>query len=179
MLTFALVSLLAATPKVGEVAPDFTVSSVDGVELKLSAMVEKGAVVLAFFPKAFTPGCTAELKAYVTQYDTIRAAGGDVIVASTDDIITAKKFRDSLKAPYHFVGDFKQELVKAYDVKAFILPIARRITFVIGKDRKVLAVQEGDDAIDASRATAACNAHAQKAVQLVTQDGGAAVTPVP
>lgn len=46
----------AAAPAVGDVAPDFTVKDVDGVELSLSKLTEQGPVVLAFFPKAFTPG---------------------------------------------------------------------------------------------------------------------------
>ena len=56
MLPLLLTSLLAAQPAVGDVAPDFTVKDVDGVELTLSSLVERGPVVLAFFPKAFTPG---------------------------------------------------------------------------------------------------------------------------
>ena len=48
--------LTAASPAVGEVAPDFTVSDIDGHELTLSKLVEKGPVILAFFPKAFTGG---------------------------------------------------------------------------------------------------------------------------
>jgi thioredoxin-dependent peroxiredoxin len=48
--------VLAATPTVGSVAPDFTVKDVDGRELALSKLVEKGPVVVAFYPKAFTPG---------------------------------------------------------------------------------------------------------------------------
>jgi peroxiredoxin len=56
MLTLLLTSLLSAQPVVGDVAPDFTVKDVDGVELTLSALVERGPVVVAFFPKAFTPG---------------------------------------------------------------------------------------------------------------------------
>ena len=56
MLSLLTASLLAAQPAVGEVAPDFIVKDVDGVELKLSSLVERGPVVLAFFPKAFTPG---------------------------------------------------------------------------------------------------------------------------
>lgn len=47
---------LSAAPVVGDVAPDFTVADVDGVELSLSKLVERGPVVVAFFPKAFTPG---------------------------------------------------------------------------------------------------------------------------
>lgn len=49
-------ALLAASPNVGDVAPDFTLRDTDGVELTLSKLVEKGTVVVAFFPKAFTPG---------------------------------------------------------------------------------------------------------------------------
>jgi peroxiredoxin len=56
MLTLLVTTMLAAQPAVGELAPDFTVKDVDGVELALSSLVERGPVVLAFFPKAFTPG---------------------------------------------------------------------------------------------------------------------------
>lgn len=56
MLPILASSLLAAQPVVGELAPDFTVKDLDGAELKLSSLVERGPVVLAFFPKAFTPG---------------------------------------------------------------------------------------------------------------------------
>lgn len=52
----ALSSVLAAQPAVGDAVPDFTVKDIDGVELQLSELVKKGNVVLAFFPKAFTPG---------------------------------------------------------------------------------------------------------------------------
>lgn len=55
MLSAALL-VLAATPVVGDVAPDFTVKDVDGKELALSKLVERGPVVVAFYPKAFTPG---------------------------------------------------------------------------------------------------------------------------
>ena len=56
MLSILTASLLAAQPGVGDVAPDFTVKDIDGVELTLSSLVERGPVVVAFFPKAFTPG---------------------------------------------------------------------------------------------------------------------------
>lgn len=175
MLSLVLTLSLAAQPAVGELAPDFTVKTADGVELNLTQLTEKGAVVLAFFPKAFTPGCTAELTAYVKQYDTIKKAGGEVVVVSSDDDLTARKFKDSLKAPFHFVGDRKLELIKSYDVKGFLFPIAKRITFVIGAGRKVLAVHEGGDTMDPSKAAAVCSLHAGSAVKLVTDaaDAGA------
>lgn len=55
MLALALV-VLAAQPAVGDVVPDFTTKDLDGNELTLSSLVERGPVVVAFFPKAFTPG---------------------------------------------------------------------------------------------------------------------------
>ncbi len=56
LFTAVLGAALAATPKVGDVAPDFTVKDIDGKELTLSKLVEDGPVILAFFPKARTPG---------------------------------------------------------------------------------------------------------------------------
>ncbi|MGV3624170.1 MAG: peroxiredoxin family protein [Archangium sp.] len=171
MLTLVLMSALAAQPAVGDVAPDFTVTSVDGAELELSALVEKGPVILAFFPKAFTSGCTRELTAYVARYDDVKKAGAEIIAVSTDDAATSRKFRDSLKAPYPFVADDKATLTKLYDVKTFLITLSRRVTFVIGPGRKVLAVQEGGDAVDPNGAVAACTLRANTALELVT-DGG-------
>lgn len=56
MFAAAAALVLAATPAVGELAPDFTVKDVDGNELRLQSLVERHIVILAFFPKAFTPG---------------------------------------------------------------------------------------------------------------------------
>jgi peroxiredoxin Q/BCP len=56
MLSLFAALALAAQPSVGGKAPDFTVKDIEGVELKLSSLVERGPVVVAFFPKAFTPG---------------------------------------------------------------------------------------------------------------------------
>jgi len=98
-----------------------------------------------------------------------------VIALSTDDAETARKFRASLKAPYAFVADPEAVLARSFDVKVPIFTIARRITFVIGQGRKVLAIQEGSDAIDPSGAVGACSLEKPKALQyLIPQKGGAA-----
>jgi thioredoxin-dependent peroxiredoxin len=55
-MILSMLAVLAATPAVGDVAPDFSVKDVDGKSLSLSQLVEQGPVVLAFYPKAFTPG---------------------------------------------------------------------------------------------------------------------------
>lgn len=94
-----------------------------------------------------------------------------MIAISTDDVETSKKFRDSLKAPYHFVADEKAEVVKRFDVKVFIFTLARRVTFVVGAGRKILSVQEGSDAIDPSGAVAACSLKPPDALKYVTGSG--------
>lgn len=93
-----------------------------------------------------------------------------MIAVSTDELETQKKFRDSLKAPYHFVADSSAFLVNLFDVKMFLFTIARRVTFVVGPGLKVLAIQEGNDAIDPSSSVKACSIKPPEALKFVTGD---------
>jgi peroxiredoxin Q/BCP len=98
---FALAAAsLAATPafaalKVGAKAPDFTTTgAVGGKEFKLhlAQLLKKGPVVLYFFPKAFTSGCTAEAHAFSESIGDFKKAGAQVIGMSADDVATLKDF---------------------------------------------------------------------------------------
>ena len=91
-----------------------------------------------------------------------------MIAISTDDVETSKRFRESLKAPYHFVADDKATVVKLFDGKVFLFTIAKRITYVVGAGRKILSVQEGSDAIDPSGAVTACSIKPPEALRFVT-----------
>jgi len=156
MLTSLLLLLATATPKAGDVAPDFTATDSQGKKVTLSKLVEKGPVVLAFFPKAFTSGCTSELTTYQQRYSELEKAGATLLAISTDDAETLEKFRQSLKATYSFVPDPKAELTELYDVKTPVIKIAKRNTFVIGEGRKVLRVDEGSAALNPDSAIKAC-----------------------
>jgi thioredoxin-dependent peroxiredoxin len=156
MLSTLLALTIAATPKVGDVAPDFKVRDVDGNELQLEQLVKKHVVILAFFPKAFTPGWTKELTAYRDRYADIEKAGARVLAVSTDDAKTLKSFRESLKSKDTFVSDSDATLAKLYDVKTPLIKIASRTTFVIGPDRKILSVVTGSDAIEVDNSIRAC-----------------------
>jgi peroxiredoxin len=174
MTTALLFALLAAAPNVGETAPDFTVKDTEGHELTLSKLVEHGPVVLAFFPKAFTGGCTRELTAYRDQFADIEKHHATVIAISTDDTETQVKFKTQLKAPYSFIADSDAVLVKKYDTKVPVLTLSKRITFVIGPGRKVLSKQEGGDAVDPSAAVQACSLAAAESMKFITgADAGA------
>jgi peroxiredoxin Q/BCP len=95
------------------------------------------------------------------------------MAVSGDDAETAKRFKASLKAPYSFVADERATLVKAYDVKMFLLPAANRVTFVVGPGLKVLAREDGGDALDPSGAVKACSLKPPRALEYLVPDAGA------
>jgi thioredoxin-dependent peroxiredoxin len=158
MLMTALLSglLAGAVPQAGDVAPDFTVQDTEGRTHTLSEMVKQGPVIVAFFPKAFTSGCTKEMTAYRDRYTDLEQSQAQVLAVSTDDKEQMKKFKESLKASFPFIPDPEAKLTKLYDVKLPVMTMAQRYTFVVGEDRKVLKVESGSDAVDPAEAIAAC-----------------------
>lgn len=131
----------AAAPAVGDVAPDFTASAVDGSgaapsDVKLSALRGK-VVVLAFYPLDRSTGCTAELSKFRDEYATL--FGKDVVVLpiSVDTIESHASWAKDMKFPFALVADPTQAIAKQY---ASTLPgrkFDNRTVFVIGKDGKV------------------------------------------
>ena len=146
----------SATPREGDVVPDFQCTDTEGRTLTLSGLLEKGPVVVAFFPKAFTSVCTRELKGYRDRHEELTRAHGRVLAVSMDDAPTMAKFKQSLGADFTFVPDPQGELVKLFDVKMPLLSMPRRYTFVIGEGRRVLKVEAGSDAANPAGALGAC-----------------------
>lgn len=142
------VLILAASPKVGDKAPDFTVTDTDGKTYALKTLLAEGPVVLAFFPKAQTSGCTMELSAYRTQYDEVRRHKATLIAISMDDTQAQRDFKASIGAPFPMVADTEGKVVAAYDVKMPVVPAAKRRTFVIDRKGTIVHIDEGGDAID-------------------------------
>lgn len=159
MLAPLLSVLLSTAPAVGQIAPEFTVKDIDGKQLTLSKMLEEGPVILAFYPKAFTGGCTKEMQSYRDRHGEIQKLKGRVLAVSMDDVATLLKWRDELKAPQTFVADPEGKLVQLFDVKMAVVGMASRHTFVIGAGRKIVEHTEGPDSIDTSKAVAACSLH--------------------
>jgi thioredoxin-dependent peroxiredoxin len=154
----SLVLLLAPEesrrPAVGEAAPAFEAASTDGGVARLADHQGKRAVVLAFYPKAFTGGCTKEMSSFRDQFADFTAKGAQVLGISMDDLETQKKFAESLKLPFPLLSDPDAKVAKAYGVARE--GYAERVTFVIGKDGKVKEIFEGRQAVDPAGALAAC-----------------------
>jgi peroxiredoxin Q/BCP len=135
----------ASGPKVGDMAPDFTLPSatkagVAATPLKLSDLRGQ-VVVLAFFPRARTGGCTAQMEAYRDQYATLFNGGNGVKVLgiSTDDDTTLHAWATEKDFPVTFVSDKAGAAGTPYDVmfdRAGV-KFMRRVLFVIGPDGRV------------------------------------------
>ena len=135
----------AALP-VGAKAPDFTTTgAVGGKEfrLHLAQQLHKGPVVLYFFPKAFTSGCTAEAHAFSEAIGDFKKAGAQVIGMSADNIATLKDFSVKECRSAFPVATATPETQKAYDVAWAAHPgITTRTSYVIGKNGKIAMVHD-------------------------------------
>jgi len=126
--------------KVGDPAPAFSMMGTDGKMHSLKDYAGKQTLVIAWFPKAFTGGCTAECKSMHEHGDAIRSYDVAYFTASVDDAETNKKFAESLELDYPILSDPDKSVAKAYGVLMPEYGVANRWTFYIGTDGKILAI---------------------------------------
>ena len=141
-MTATLVS--AAEPlKVGDTAPDFTMVGSDGKTYKLSELNKAGkAVVVAWFPRAFTGGCTKECTSFKEQGGKIRDYNVAYFTASNDPVEKNKDFAKSLNADYPILSDPDSSVAKSYGVLNDKGTAAQRWTYYIGANGKILYIDK-------------------------------------
>ncbi len=132
-------------PQVGDVAPTFSATATDGSTIRLGEFAGKW-VVLYFYPKDDTPGCTKEACGFRDVYTQIQQKGAVVLGVSADSAKSHAKFTEKFKLPFPLLADEDKTIVQAYGVwgeKTFMgrkyLGI-QRATFLIGPDGRVKAV---------------------------------------
>lgn len=145
----------AAELSVGDKAPDFKLAASDGKTYQLSEFKGKKAVVIAWFPRAFTQGCTIECKSLASNGDKIRKYEVAYFMASVDPIEGEKgnkAFAESEKADFPMLGDPDKEVAAAYGVLNTERGVANRWTFYIDKngtiafvDRAVKPITSAED----------------------------------
>ena len=139
----------SAALKAGDKAPDFTTTgAVGGKEFKLhlADQLKKGPVVLYFFPKAFTSGCTAEAHAFSASIGDFKKAGAQVIGMSADDLKTLHDFSAKECRSAFPVATASSATQKAYDVAWAAHPgITTRTSYVIDKSGKIVMVHDDLD----------------------------------
>jgi len=149
MLTFVLSLLTAALPlaaraelKAGDAAPEFSAQGDDGRTYRLSEFKGK-PVILYFYPKDQTPGCTVQARKFRDDYAQFQAKGAVILGVSMDDAASHRAFRARERINFPLlVGT--PELAKAYGVSV-TFGFSARDTFVIGRDGKLIKVMRGVD----------------------------------
>lgn len=117
--------------KVGDSAPDFTLSSQSGSSVSLKDFRGKKSVVLYFYPKDDTPGCTAEACAFRDSYEVFSDAGAEVIGISEDSPQSHQQFATKYNLPFTLLSDAGNKVRQLYGVPATLWVLPGRVTYVI------------------------------------------------
>lgn len=145
-----------ATLKAGDKAPDFTANDQNGKTVSLANFKGK-TVILYFYPKDDTPGCTAEACDFRDNYQSLAGKGFEVIGVSTDDEKSHKKFETRYSLPFPLIADTDHNIVEAYGVwgeknnygKKYMGTI--RTTFIIDAEGNIQKVIDKVDTKAASQ----------------------------
>jgi len=119
---------------VGARAPEFTLPGPGGRPVSLAELLRGGTVVLYFYPKDQTPGCTIEACAFRDDIDAFTAAGAQVVGISRDDEASHARFAAKHKLPFLLLSDTSGETHSRYGVTKKLGFIPDRMTFVIDRD---------------------------------------------
>lgn len=119
--------------RTGDVAPDFELPTHKGGTLKLSDFRGKKHVVLFFYPKDETAGCTAEACSFRDNYEDFTAAGAEVVGISSDSEASHDHFASKHRLPFHLVSDRGGKTRAAYGVKSTFGLFPGRVTYLIDK----------------------------------------------
>ena len=126
--------------KVGELAPDFDAVDCRGQRVTLSEYRGKKKVVLFFFPRAFTPACTLEVRNFRDNHARIEGAGAELIGVSVDRAEKNCKFAEAEGLQFRLIGDESRVISELYGVVWPVLRIDRRATFVIDEQGVIVEV---------------------------------------
>lgn len=120
-------------------APDFTLPSTEGGDFTLSKQAKNKPLILYFYPKDFTRGCTKEACEFRDQFAFFRKQDIAVYGISRDSVATHHRFREEYKLPFHLLADEDGKVAKQYDATIPLLPVTIRVTYLLDKEHRVAA----------------------------------------
>lgn len=130
--------------KTGAIAPAFTLPDDTGRETSLDELLQKGALVLYFYPADFTPGCTREACSIRDLHGELAAAGLQVVGISPQDADSHARFREAHRLPFRLLADPDKTVTRLYGVDGPLGFGVRRVTFLIDRDRRIRDVVRAD-----------------------------------
>ncbi|MEG4320853.1 MULTISPECIES: peroxiredoxin [unclassified Microcoleus] len=119
--------------KVGDTAPDFTLTSQTGASVSLKDFRGQKNVIVYFYPKDDTPGCTTQACAFRDSYEVFKDAGAEVIGISDDSQQSHDKFASKYQLPFTLLSDTGNKVRQLYGVPATLWIMPGRVTYVIDK----------------------------------------------
>ena len=125
---------MAQRIQAGDKAPDFTLPSQSGETVRLADRLGLRVVVLYFYPKDNTPGCTAEACAFRDSHEAFSDAGAEVIGVSSDGAQSHEKFASKHRLPFVLLSDSKGDVRKRYGVPATLGLLPGRVTYIIDRE---------------------------------------------
>jgi len=126
--------------KVGDRAPEFEGPTTNGSKLGSRDFIGKQNVVLYFYPKDDTPGCTREACSFRDNIAEIRKMGAEVVGVSLDSIVSHEKFTTKYSLPFPLISDKEKQIAEAFGVLKETGTSANRTTFIIDKQGKIAKV---------------------------------------
>ena len=117
----------------GSRAPDFELLAHDGSSVKLSKMLEERNVVLYFYPKDGTPGCTREACMFRDRFDEIARRGAAILAVSPDSVESHADFQKRHSLPFILLSDPDKRVARMYGAVGFLGLLVKRTTYVIDK----------------------------------------------
>lgn len=122
--------------KDGEKAPDFTLPDQDGNDVNLYTLLEDGPVVVFFYPKAFTPVCTAEACSFRDAFEEFASAGARIVGISADTVENQKAFHSKYQLTFPVLSDPETNVYGLYGLRSSTAAwrMNDRVTFVIDRD---------------------------------------------
>ncbi len=158
MLSFLGCSREAGAISVGDEAPRLTVRDQNGAEVNLADVYAKGPTLVYFYPKAGTPGCTAQACSLRDAFPDFATDGVQILGVSADSVEAQRKFADEYKLPFTLLADTDLALAKAFGVPTVpVLGVPKRQSFLV-VDGKIAWIVEsaktGDHAAEVKEALA-------------------------
>ncbi|MDE0762377.1 MAG: peroxiredoxin [Cellvibrionales bacterium] len=132
-------TLTGATLEVGDKAPNFKLEASDGKTYQLSDLLDRQAVVIAWYPFAFTSGCTIECKSLADNGHLLKRLEVAYFMASVDPVEKNREFADAYQADFPLLSDPTKQAARDYEVLSLGM-YAKRHTFYIGKDGNILFI---------------------------------------
>ena len=119
---------------VGDRAPDFTLPDQTGKPVRLSDLLGERAIVLYFYPKDESRGCTAEACSFRDSYEVFKDAGAEVVGVSSDSVDSHQRFATHHRLPFILLSDAGSALRKRYGVPTTLGLLPGRVTYIIDRE---------------------------------------------